>query len=364
MNLKKNLPVENFSRNIAKQPNEFTQAIFKGTPHTYKLIIFALYQVIKKNPEELQKKSISCSFSKADFLKKMGIKTGSNTFRLIEQATKELATSYLSLQNENATEDSDIYNVKMPWFEKVETMKNGDVKLKFNQSIVNLFELKLGYSALDLLEIGRLQGFYAMRYYGLAKSKAGFSGKDGNDLGSWYFEYTESELRQLFEIGPEKYARRDVFVNKVIKGPCAEIERKTSIIINLEYSKIRKGEYLWRFVCSEKPLTFDQKDEKSVSVQNNLYTAICPVCGTRTSLFYPCVFCDFDMNDKDNAKLVNIKKQIFNMPKEKREMFEADCRAIESKILEKFTKTPGNLAVLEESKNLISAVYQKYNISE
>lgn len=269
MKIRKNLPVENFMKDIAKQPNELTTAIFRGSAMAYKLIIYALYRVVNQsNPIEPAKKNVYCGFSRNEFCERMGISIGSNTLKLIENATDELSSSFLILRDENAKNDRDIYSLKMPWFQKVETMLNGDVNLKFNQEIADFFDFKIGYTALELLEIGNLQSFYAMRYYGLAKSKQGFCGVNGNNKNSWWFEYTEEELRKLFDIDKNKYKVRMDFVKKVINNPCEEVNEKTNIHIDLEYQKISKGNYKWRFVCSEKTeqakiLKSDSSQEKN-----------------------------------------------------------------------------------------------------
>ena len=253
--MKKNklLSVEKVAKDIAQQPNEITQAVFKGTAMSYKLILFALYKTVhQRNPIEPAQKNVYCGFSRNEFCEKMGIPLGANTLKIIEKATDELSSSFLILRDENATNDKDIYSLKIPWFQKVETMLNGNVNLKFNQEIANFFDFKTGYTALELLEIGNLQSFYAMRYYGFAKSKIGYKSTKGNEKNLWWFEFTEAELRKLFDLDKNKYKVRMDFVKKVIINPCEEINEKTNIHIDLEYIKISKGNYKWRFNCSEK----------------------------------------------------------------------------------------------------------------
>lgn len=253
MKTKKIIPVENLKNDIAKQPNEFTNAIFKGTALAYKLILFALYRTVKEqNPITPNKKNIYCAFTKNEFCERLGIPIGSKTMDLIKNATDELSESFLTLENSNGVNDHDVWLRKMPWFQKVEVMLNGSVCLKFNQEIADFFDFKIGYTALELLEIGNLRSFYAIRYYGFAKSKSGFCGENGNQKNEWWFELTEDEIRKFFELGKNDYPRRNTFVEKVIKNPCEEINEKTNIKIELEYEKLEVGKYKWRFVCSNK----------------------------------------------------------------------------------------------------------------
>lgn len=253
MKTKKLIPVENLKNVIAKQPNEFTNAIFKGTALAYKLILFALYRTVKEqNPINPNKRNIYCAFTKNEFCERLGIPIGSKTIDLIKNATDELSESFLTLENSNSENDQDVWLRKMPWFQRVEVMMNGSVCLKFNQEIADFFDFKIGYTALELLEIGNLRSFYAMRYYGFAKSKSGFCGENGNQRNKWWFELTEDEIRKIFEIGSEQYLERRDFVKKVIKNPCEEINEKTNIKIELEYEKLGVGKYKWRFICSNK----------------------------------------------------------------------------------------------------------------
>lgn len=235
---------------IVQQPNELSQAHFYGSSTSYKVIIFALFKTLQ-SPNKGR-----INFSAKDFCKHFDIFLNENIREGIEKAAKELAKSLVSVKTDEKF-------VVMPWFEKIEVAKNGDVCIKFNPSIAEFLDFKIGYSALELLEIGELQSFYALRYYALAKSKAGY--KNG------WFEYTEDELRQLFEI-QNKYPRRNTFVEKIIKKPIEEINEKTSISISLESEKLDVGKYRWRFVCSSKKLlkkitrteSKSSKDEKSI----------------------------------------------------------------------------------------------------
>lgn len=246
------IPVDNFQKDVAKQPNEFTSAIFRGSAMAYKLIIFALYKTVNSpNPIDQDKKNVYCGFSRNQFCEKLGIPIGSRTMELIKKATDELSESFLILENQSCQKDGDVWLRKMPWFQKVDVMMNGDVCLKFNQEIADFFEFRIGYTALELLEIGNLRSFYAMRYYGFAKSKSGYSGINGNSKNEWWFEFTEDEIKKLFELEGRYSERRD-FVKSVIKNPVEEINEKTGINIELQYQKISKGKYKWRFICSNK----------------------------------------------------------------------------------------------------------------
>ena len=62
----------------------------------------------------------------------------------------------------------------IPWFSSVEFFPSGAINLKCNKEIIDLLNFEIGYSALELVEVGNLQIYYALRYYALAKSKSGY----------------------------------------------------------------------------------------------------------------------------------------------------------------------------------------------
>ena len=276
MNATKKLPVDNFTKDIVKQPSEFTRAVFKGTALAYKLIIFALYKVsTQSNESDRASKNMRCVFPASEFFSKLGMTQGSRQGELVEKATEELSRSIIVLRNDDARNPDDVSSLKMPWFESVKTLNDGSVHMKFNRAIAEFFDFRVGYTALELLEIGDLQSFYAMRYYGLAKSTMGFSGERGNGRNSWWFEFTEEELRRFFEIDSKKYKDRKDFVKTVIKKPCEEVHEKTGVNIDLQYEKISKGKYRWRFLCSlkkslQEPAAPRTKAEKSAEAKERL----------------------------------------------------------------------------------------------
>ena len=272
MNATKKLPVDNFTKDIARQPSEFTRAVFKGTALAYKLIIFALYKVSTQSSEgDKARKDMRCVFSASEFFSKLGMTNGTRQGELVERATEELSRSIIVLRNDDARNPDDVSNLKIPWFESVKTLNDGSV----HRAIAEFFDFRVGYTALELLEIGDLQSFYAMRYYGLAKSTMGFSGERGNGRNSWWFEFTEEELRRFFEIDRNAYQRRDAFVKTVIKKPCEEVNEKTGVNIDLQYEKISKGKYRWRFLCSlkkslQEPAAPKTKAAKSAEAKERL----------------------------------------------------------------------------------------------
>ena len=233
------LPVENSKKEIVQQPNELSKANFSGSATAYKIILFGLFKVLKdKNLVEPKKRNVYTSFTKQEFLQKLGMgRPGKETDLLIERTCKDMGKCLVTFRTREK------FSV-IPWFSSVEFFPSGAINLKFNQEIIDLLNFEMGYSALELVEVGNLQSFYALRYYALAKSKSGYQNP--------WFEFTEKEIRQLFQLEKNSYPRRNTFVEKVIQRPIDEINEKTSLHIELEKEKLGVGNYKWRFICSNK----------------------------------------------------------------------------------------------------------------
>ena len=117
--------MDNFQKQIAKQPNEFSTAIFKGTAMSYRIIIFALFKLAVNKIKSNASNNKYCTFSQTEFCESLGMPIGSNTAKVIEKATNELTQSFITLENKNAKNDTDSCFTKITWFQKVEILKNG-----------------------------------------------------------------------------------------------------------------------------------------------------------------------------------------------------------------------------------------------
>lgn len=247
---------------FARQPNEIARASFNGTAASYRIIIYALYNLIKlQNPIDIKENS-RFLFSCKEFCKHMGIKYNStHTINQMVKAIKELIKSYLKLDQKDASTGK-TKQFFFPFFTVLSLdMRTGEVEGEFNVNVISLLDYK-DFSKIELLEFGQLESFYAQRFYSLARSTQGFAGKGGNAPGEWYFEYTEEEIKKLVTTPEnedtlfstihkgEKSPRRDVFVRSVIKKPCKEVSEKTAIKIIPQATKIDKGKYRWTFLCS------------------------------------------------------------------------------------------------------------------
>lgn len=238
MKPKKTLEIRGKSSEITQQPNEISKAKFHGTANSYKLIIFALFKTLQcKNPIDTDKKNIYIGFSDKEFCKHLDIPFGTNQQTVIKKSCTELAKSVIEIETKEK------WSVK-PWFTSIDYLPHGAINIKFNSEIIDLLTFETGYSALELAEIGKLQSFYALRYYALAKSKMGYKEP--------WFEFTETELRDFFKLEKGKYSDRFDFEKKVITNPINEVNEKTLLQIDVEKFKIEKGKYKYHFDISNK----------------------------------------------------------------------------------------------------------------
>lgn len=228
------------SAEFAIQKNALSQSIYSCTSVTRKLIAMAT--------SLLKKDNLSVSFTISEFLNVLNLKDGTNQRETVKIAVKELDNLKVVLKDSMMAYDS------LSWFTRrgMDFEKN-EIRLTFNSDLAELLKNKRGHAKLDLEAMGKIQSFYAIRYYELAMSYRGFIGKEGNTEDEWFFEKTIDELRELFVL-QEKYKVTSMFRINVIDNPIAELNAaKVGFNIKLTYK--RKGKKLVSviFNCKDEP---------------------------------------------------------------------------------------------------------------
>jgi plasmid replication initiation protein len=190
-------------------------------------------------------------FSVGDFLKALGMeRTGEKTNKLVFNAVNECIESSIKIWAEDKSEW-----VAWTWFGMCSLKRSAEnwetITMHFSPLLgAELNRLKKAYSAIRLENLGRLQSKYAIRYYEIAQSFAGFAGKDGNPKDTWYFDYSVMELKTIFGLSKSKYREANNFRVKVVDQPIAEVNAAgIGLHITVEY--VRNGRKLagFRFVC-------------------------------------------------------------------------------------------------------------------
>jgi len=233
---------EQITPDYAIQPNAISQAVYDCGTTARKMIAMAvaLLPMLPKGKDDY-----TVSFTMIEYLRALNITDGTRTRELIRSAVKECARNVIRVQD-----DEEAYGL-MPWFEKVYAdWKTQTFTLTFNSALAKLIiELK-GKARLDLIDMGKLQSKYAIRFYELAMSYAGFAGKNGNKENCWYFEMEVGELRELFAISDNKYKMTKDFRVYVVDQPIQELN-SADVGFKIEVEYIRKGNKLtgFRFCC-------------------------------------------------------------------------------------------------------------------
>ena len=247
----------------ALQPNQISQGLYRCSPMAKRILAYVIadMNVVKWNNSKHE--TYETVFKCSDFAKSLGLqRTGKKQKELIKQALIELQQSYIAIDTGEKFET-------FSWVtHSVYAEKEHKIAVEINHHLGQaLLEFKKGYTAIQLLEMGKLQSFYAMRFYELALSYSGFDGKKNNKKNSWYFEYSVEQIRLLFQIKEDEYSGRMTnFITKVIQKPLEEVCEKTNI--NISFDKIKNGKNVIGFIfyCSRKKeeLKITKTDSKEI----------------------------------------------------------------------------------------------------
>ena len=244
------------------QPNAISRAIYDLSTNARRLIAMAM-ALVPLNAKE--PKDFRVEFSVGDFIAALGLESGAKTNQLVLAAVRECLDSHIEIETEHEW-------VGWTWFTKSRLVKKSGkstytddptkvtytpiytwnkIIMEFNYHLgETLKQFKRAYSEIRLENLGRLQSKYAIRYYEIAQSYAGFAGKDGNPKDTWYFDYSIMEIRTIFGLAKSKYKLVNAFRVYVVDRPIEELNAADiGLHITVEY--VRRGRKLagFRFVC-------------------------------------------------------------------------------------------------------------------
>jgi hypothetical protein len=198
------------------QHNAISQSAHHFSATARKLTALALL------PPDLSRLSVAFTFG--DFCTALGTPLGVEQFKYFKEAVKECMESVIQVETYPDTKGKTSW-VMFHWFKRAEFNKDtGVCTMTFDQELADfLKELKRVYAKIDLQDLGKLQSKYALRYFEMTKSYESLAGKDGNQNGTWYFEWTLPELRTMLGIPDEAYSETKRFRQKVVEEPVKEI---------------------------------------------------------------------------------------------------------------------------------------------
>ena len=246
----------------ALQPNAISQSFHSASTNAKRLMAMSI-SLLPKLEINYDFENLRCTnnyqnykveFSLAEFTKALGIVEGAKTRLLVEAAAEECSKAILKFVVDHGDFTDAIYYT---WFKKVTLNRRKNSKdwnkitLEFSDEVALVMDsYKKAYAKINLLNLGKLQGRYAIRFYELALSYSGFAGKNGNPPGTWYFKHTLDEIRALFQIDTKKYKLTKAFRENIIDKPIKEIN-DAGIGLRIEPEYIREGKWLVgaRFNC-------------------------------------------------------------------------------------------------------------------
>lgn len=185
--------------------------------------------------------SLTVAFGFTDFCKALGYGDGGNQYRLFTAAVHECMGNRIAIEMIHKDTGKKVWK-EYTWFSYSEVdEESGMCTMKFSAEFSGVLrELKWVYAKIDLQDIGKLQSKYALRYFEMAKSYESLSGKGGNQAGTWYFDWTLFELREIFSIPAGVYPKTRDFRKYVVEEPVRELN-DAGIGLEINTEKIKQG---------------------------------------------------------------------------------------------------------------------------
>lgn len=258
---KKSLVIKGFP-NILTIPNNFLRASYKCSSTTQRMYFYSIFKYLSS-----QKNDNTVSFSFSDFFNDLKLSDGMKTRKLIKESANEILDMKIVLEdNEKQYEVTNVFQSAKCIFTET------TFSFKFTEDMkMFLDELKaIGFSRFEIVDLGKLKSFYALRYYLVALSYKGFKGKNGNVKNSWYFEYSVEDLRKLFNIQDDEYPQMGPFKNSVVELPLQELNEK-NLGIQIVVTPIKKGRKIigFHFDCLDATKLAKVSDEKFAYIADN-----------------------------------------------------------------------------------------------
>lgn len=233
------------NRTFLLQPNVISRSINDIEATEKKLMTLAMSYI----PQKIEKdEDYTVTFTISDAIKALDMTDGQKQRMILENAVDKISGSQIKIYTDNG----DWF--KYTWFDYAAWLPTTKTfSLSFNKSLGNaLLQYKKAYAKLDLAYLGRLSSKYSIRYFEIGMSYAGNKGINGNKKGTWYFEYTIEQLRQLFAIEDSKYKRMTDFTRRIVYDPI-ELLNKAKVGFEIDPQPIKRGKNLiaFHFVCTE-----------------------------------------------------------------------------------------------------------------
>ena len=262
-------------KEIVVQSNSISRGIYSCSPTARKLIAYCILK-INHYPENLNSSvytnidvlhHFKSTFSISEFINRLGISKGSNTYKQVKRAVEELSTSVI--QVENTEEKYKAYT----WFSSATYDKTKDlIELDFNPQIglaIQEWKEIKQFSAMNIKTIGEIQSFYALRYFELACSWYNTKSRYGNKKNEWKFTTSVEEIKTMFKIDKDAYKdRMNNFITKVVKNPIEEVN-KVNKDFQISYAKIVENHKTvgFEFTCFQSQILKIEKTDSAEEIK-------------------------------------------------------------------------------------------------
>jgi plasmid replication initiation protein len=160
------------------QHNAISRSIYKLTPYARKLIAMAMACMTMQGDD-----NYTVEFSAADFATAFGLNLndlGAKQKDILLKAVSECADSSIKINMPDGTWEAYPWFIHsaLPKFNNVSWSWNtATIKMTFNHKLSDVIaSFQQAYSKITLVDLGRLQSSYAIRYYEIAMSYKGLAG--------------------------------------------------------------------------------------------------------------------------------------------------------------------------------------------
>jgi len=234
------------------QPNAISRSIHSVSTYGKRLMTMAM-SLLPIDEKTEKPTEYTVTFTGDEFLHSLGLENGRKQHDLISSAVYECMGNLIKIKTD---EKFTVFT----WFTKTEVLiectydcpiKN--ISMSFNPELAEAIgSFRKQFTKMNLLDFGKLQSKYAIRFYEIAISWIGMKGIKGNSPGCWWFEFTLPELRERFAIDQNKYKATKDFRVRVIDDPIEEINAADiGIRIEPEYKYFRRKLVKVVFQCQE-----------------------------------------------------------------------------------------------------------------
>ena len=243
--------LEKKEENFVIQQNIISRSIYSCSPMTRKVLAYTMSLVTqgkidKKGWVKMDLKDMS------DFRDSLGVGKSWRTGEEVKRALKEASRVQVILEDVSDAENEDYRFSAFMWISNIRyNWILGICEIQLNDEMREYSKKALGHTVMNLMDLGKLQSYYAIRFYEIALSFSGFKGKNGNKKDEWYFEYSLDELRTIFKT-ENKYKVTKDFKHNCIEVPLRELN-SSDIGLSITAETLKRGRSIsgFKLLCKE-----------------------------------------------------------------------------------------------------------------